>query len=1034
MANWLPKKLNTYQIDTLQKAKKQLWTDETRRRLKEWWVYDETKRRYEATIWKEQQQPKQDIWWSITGWISKGISKLTWSTKWQAEMFEDQTKQQPTQTKTTNQITKQQEISPKYTEEKQITQKPTPTQSKTYTWTTIDTDKSWFLTWNELKWAEKEAYDMLNEQERQMFEEIWQDAARAGRDYVKEQLKFVRDVTGRKEYMTEQEKLNKKQKWISDEIQSIYDDSAIRESKEQLEDLKQNIWYLWTRWKPWVSNTKINAVSEQLSKAQTMVEEVQELISLREEARDLQEESRVLAFNDQISNLNTQLTDKINQAVLDSVNQLNSMDLQWKIESEEDLEKIRTELLQNLDTEISWITDWNIRQRQFLLDRFDKYTQEKKQERYRQEAINMEYQQNSQIINEKMSNAKWYYVDWNWSPITWKDWMPIQIPKEAPMKPIYDKEEGKLITFRTDEATWWIVADVQQVIDEPTFTQETTNNYASLISKWKLDIEDVPENLRSSVINSMANIPEAEMPKTISKSFDLWESFKVFYDDWSSEIIPKDKPNSQVQSVRDAWDRLVMVYDDWTTQDIKKWKEQISELQKTQIDKLKAEIKRIEKWDELTDLDKAKAEQIRMQTKAIEQEISWITPTTSTLTDMTSTLQRPAGSTNVWQDTNNPWNIMADNDKQKEYARSLGATWFYKSPNGRTYAVFPDMETWLNATTADIKSKLEWWSYWVNENTTLWELATWWTSWPNAAPNEWAISNYEKLTWVNRNTKISDIPQQDLISAIIANEWVDITRSSTIPQAQEDLKQEQLKKSYLNRIKAGALTPSEYNDIQQEAIKWWWIKEYDKALENSRKTELTTEWYKTERDLRKEFSWLAEVKNFKEAFTQYKTVLSTIWTETWPWDMAAIFSFMKTLDPSSVVRETEFAEAAKSLWFWEWLKNMVDVKEWKIKGRKITTEWASQFWEVVEKMIQDKAILYNRKYDEFTKNAERQWLNPEFIVWTRVSDLLKNKWETYNIAEDSIRASIEIWTWKKIFPWAVNINSSDQDINNFLSQ
>lgn len=135
---------------------------------------------------------------------------------------------------------------------------------------------------------------------------------------------------------------------------------------------------------------------------------------------------------------------------------------------------------------------------------------------------------------------------------------------------------------------------------------------------------------------------------------------------------------------------------------------------------------------------------------------------------------------NVWQDTNNPWNIMAENPKQMAYAKSLWAIGSYKSPNWRTYAVFPDMSVGMKATESDIGSKLSWWSSWVTPSTTLAQFASWWTVWPNAPLNQWAVNNYSKLTGYPPNTRIQDIPRDILINAIVRNEWVNPSISAKI--------------------------------------------------------------------------------------------------------------------------------------------------------------------------------------------------------------------------------------------------------------
>ncbi len=49
---------------------------------------------------------------------------------------------------------------------------------------------------------------------------------------------------------------------------------------------------------------------------------------------------------------------------------------------------------------------------------------------------------------------------------------------------------------------------------------------------------------------------------------------------------------------------------------------------------------------------------------------------------------------------------MADSQGQRDIALKLGASGFYKSPNGRTYAVFPSMDVGLSAMQSDLKTKL----------------------------------------------------------------------------------------------------------------------------------------------------------------------------------------------------------------------------------------------------------------------------------------------------------------------------------------
>lgn len=170
---------------------------------------------------------------------------------------------------------------------------------------------------------------------------------------------------------------------------------------------------------------------------------------------------------------------------------------------------------------------------------------------------------------------------------------------------------------------------------------------------------------------------------------------------------------------------------------------------------------------------------------------------------------------NVWQDTNNPWNIMWDSEGQRAIATKLWAVWFYSSPNGRTYAVFPDMQSWVNASVQDLQSKLSGWSSWVTPNTTLAQFATGWTSWPNSPINQNAVDKYVSLTGATANTPIKDIPIENLAKAVFKNEWVDISKNAIIPWVwQQSTVWGYSQDDYINRITA--MLPAGMKDNKSE--------------------------------------------------------------------------------------------------------------------------------------------------------------------------------------------------------------------------
>jgi hypothetical protein len=81
------------------------------------------------------------------------------------------------------------------------------------------------------------------------------------------------------------------------------------------------------------------------------------------------------------------------------------------------------------------------------------------------------------------------------------------------MKPVFDKETGMLTTFSLDE-NGNIVAQVQETYPEATFTESTIANYASLVAQGKLNIDDIPADVRGNDAFISA-LEKAEIPEDI---------------------------------------------------------------------------------------------------------------------------------------------------------------------------------------------------------------------------------------------------------------------------------------------------------------------------------------------------------------------------------------------------------------------------------------------------------------------------------------------------------------------------------------
>ena len=262
-------------------------------------------------------------------------------------------------------------------------------------------------------------------------------------------------------------------------------------------------------------------------------------------------------------------------------------------------------------------------------------------------------------------------------------------------------------------------------------------------------------------------------------------------------------------------------------------------------------------------------------------EMQWqVAPYTWEFWDLTSIVKRTGN--NVGKDTNNPWNIMADTDAQKQYAKSVWAIGFYKSPNGRTYAVFNSMDDGKQAMMSDLQSKLNWWSSWATPNTTLANFASGWVSWPNAPTNQWAVNNYVKFTWYQANTPIGQIPVDVLANAIMKNEWVDPTKSATISWWQAQKQSQQVTIADINKFNDNTFDPSKLKTTEDK-------QKYQSFLESKQK--VMTDKNASIQDIISYSAWWKELD--ATAITRldkYSTVLWQLdwiqkqisWMSTWP--------------------------------------------------------------------------------------------------------------------------------------------------------
>lgn len=130
-----------------------------------------------------------------------------------------------------------------------------------------------------------------------------------------------------------------------------------------------------------------------------------------------------------------------------------------------------------------------------------------------------------------------------------------------------------------------------------------------------------------------------------------------------------------------------------------------------------------------------------------------------------------------------------------------------------------------------------------------------------------------------------------------------------------------------------------------------------------------------EKQLRSEYD--QQIKPYVEARNGYSKVLAAAQDGTGASDIALIFGFMKTLDPTSTVREGEFATAQNSGSVDQTLMNLYNRA---LKGERLQPEQRAQFAQTAGRQFgvyQQQADLLNQRYSGL---AQSNGLDPRNVV------------------------------------------------------
>lgn len=135
---------------------------------------------------------------------------------------------------------------------------------------------------------------------------------------------------------------------------------------------------------------------------------------------------------------------------------------------------------------------------------------------------------------------------------------------------------------------------------------------------------------------------------------------------------------------------------------------------------------------------------------------------------------------------------------------------------------------------------------------------------------------------------------------------------------------------------------------------------------------------KSEADLRKEFSQRPEVKEFRDVQTSYRQIASLAeQPATAAGDLSLIFSYMKMLDPGSVVREGEFATAQNAAGIPDQVRNLYNRG---LNGQRLNANQRQQFLNTARGIYETRSRRHSEIANEYRGYAREYGLEPDRIA------------------------------------------------------
>lgn len=281
---------------------------------------------------------------------------------------------------------------------------------------------------------------------------------------------------------------------------------------QQMQNLKQNLAYIGSRWVPWKSAAQFDAMQRSLDDAQRTYSTLSQLEGQRREMQDIGVEFDSVAYARQIKQLQDDLDSKVNTTVQDAINSF--MQESWDVDTIDELKQLQDKYLDMVDTNLETMTSREVVKWEALNEQ---YATRLEDARKRVE--------NTGKIDTERSQMYWYYVDMNGNTMLDASWKPIVHSGKDVIDPYVDEGTGQLV-----RVTMWPdgkpITTLTKVIDVPQVTQGALGDIKAAVAAGKLSVEDAvklfpslsrqPELLAQLAATAPTPQAEAPAPKTIT--------------------------------------------------------------------------------------------------------------------------------------------------------------------------------------------------------------------------------------------------------------------------------------------------------------------------------------------------------------------------------------------------------------------------------------------------------------------------------------------------------------------------------------